>query len=338
METNQILEEKEKELNGQYKIIGFIKIPGFNVYSAINAVTNYPVAIQEVSDIFEEKADAKRAYNEIKLFKSLNHDNITRLKKIIFQSSYENFNKFYIVTELFNSTLNQIIFNSKSSFTVNNRRFIMFQILNSLKYLHSANIVVKSMSPKNLFIDSLYNVKFLLFGIEEFQKPDKTNDFWYKAPEIFFLNDCNDSSVDIWSVGCIFYSLITKKVLFKGNTLLELINLIVKTIGNLNDDDLSFIDKKICDGIIDVNQNVDEPNWKELIPNGSDDEIDLIKSMLVWNPSKRISVDDALKKHYFNGFHYFYDIKTTDPIDMNEVDHFKIDDLKQKIWNEIQNK
>ena len=35
---------------------------------------------------------------------------------------------------------------------------------------------------------------------------------------------------------------------------------------------------------------------------------------------------------------YFYDIKTTDPIDMHEVDHFKIDDLKQKIWNEIQNK
>ena len=101
------------------------------------------------------------------------------------------------------------------------------------------------MNPLNLFIDSSYKVKFLFFAIDKFQKPGKMVERWYKAPEILFINDCLDASADIWSVGCIFYTLITKKVLFQGNTLLEQVNSIISKIGNLPEDDLTYIEKQI---------------------------------------------------------------------------------------------
>lgn len=339
MEKYLFFKEKEKELNGPYRIIDFINIPGFSVYQALNLNTTQLVAIQEVSEVFEDKKEAQRAYVEIKIFKLLQHNNISNLKKFISPPIFEDFNKFFIVAETLDSTLDQIISNPDILLTANNRRFIIFQILNALKYLHSAHIVVKSMSPLNLFVDSYYNTKFLLFGIEQFQKPHKTSDFRYKAPEIFFLNNRIDTSADIWSVGCIFYSLITKKNLFQGNSLIEQINSIVNTIGNLTEVDLSFIDKQIIDGIININPNMNDGlDWKDIIPNALDEEIELIKSMLVWDPSKRITAAAALKKRYFNSFHYFYDTKTTVPIDLNDTDHLKIEELKQKIWNEIQNK
>ena len=338
MEKHQFFVEKEEELNKRYKINDLIKIPGYNVYSAIDLYSKRPVAIQEVSDIFKLRIEAQRAFTEIKTFKSLDHNNLTKLITFKSTTNFDQFKKFFIVSELFNYSLNQTICNSQFTFTVDNRRFIIYQILKVLKYLHSANIIVKSMNPSNLFVDSSYNIKFLFFAIEQFQKPDKIVERWYKAPEIFLLNNCLDSSADIWSVGCIFYTLITKKVLFQGNSLLEHIDSIISKIGNLTDDDLSYIDKKIVEGIIDVSPNRTEPNWNEIIPNGTKEEIELIKSMLVWKPSKRISIDDALKNPYFNGLNDPSDMETTEPIDTHEIDHLKLENLKQIIWEEIQNK
>lgn len=338
MEKSQILNEKEKELKGRYQIKDTINIPGFNVYSAIDLKSKLPVAIQEVSDIFQDRNDAKRAYTEIKTFELLDHDNITKFLSLQATPKFDIFTKFFIISELLNSSLDQIISDSQNLLAVNNRRFIIFQILKTLKYLHSANIIVKSLNPLNIFFDSSYNIKFLFFGIERYQKPDKIVERWYKAPEIFLLNDCLDPSADIWSVGCIFYSLITKKVLFQGKTLLEHIESIISKIGNLTEDDLSYNDKKIVSGIIDVSPNKTEPNWNELIPNGLGEEIELIKSMLVWKPSKRITIDDALKNPYFNGLYNPSNIKTTEPIDMHEIDHLKVEDFKQIIWEEIQSK
>lgn len=341
MEKYILFREKEEELNNQYKIEDYIVTTGNHVYSAIDLKTNQPVAIQEISDNFQLKNDAQRVYNELKTFKLLDHDNITKF--ITFQvtptfDNFCNFTNFFVVSELLKFSLDQMISNTENFITVEHRRLILYQILKVLKYLHSANIIVRSMNPLNLFIDSSYKVKFLFFAIDKFQKPGKMVERWYKAPEILFINDCLDASADIWSVGCIFYTLITKKVLFQGNTLLEQVNSIISKIGNLPEDDLTYIEKQILDGIIDISPNAIEPNWNKIIPNGLGEEVDLIKSMLVWRPSKRISVDDALKHPYFNDVYDPSDIKTIDSIVLQEMDDFKVDDFKQLIWEEVQSK
>ena len=40
---------------------------------------------------------------------------------------------------------------------------------------------------------------------------------WYRAPEILLGAVEYSTSVDMWSVGCIFAEMITKRTLFQGN-------------------------------------------------------------------------------------------------------------------------
>ena len=50
----------------------------------------------------------------------------------------------------------------------------------------------------------------------------------YRSPEVFIGNEEYDEKVDIWSVGCIFFELLSRKVPFKGDNELEIVNNIFK--------------------------------------------------------------------------------------------------------------
>ena len=108
-----------------------------------------------------------------------------------------------------------------------------------------------------------------------------------------------NTSVDIWSVGCIFAEIVTKKPLFPGKNEDDQLQKIFKIRGTPNPDDWP--------GITDLTgYKSDFPQCeKEKISNYlknaegkvllDDEGIDLLEMMLVHDPSKRISAKDALK-------------------------------------------
>jgi serine/threonine protein kinase len=55
---------------------------------------------------------------------------------------------------------------------------------------------------------------------------------WYRAPELLVGSRDYEKSVDIWALGCIIPELISGKPLFPGNTNLEALAFIIKTLGN----------------------------------------------------------------------------------------------------------
>jgi serine/threonine protein kinase len=50
----------------------------------------------------------------------------------------------------------------------------------------------------------------------------------YRAPEVFIGEEDYDNSIDIWSLGCIFFEIISKQAPFKGENQLEILNSIFK--------------------------------------------------------------------------------------------------------------
>ena len=56
----------------------------------------------------------------------------------------------------------------------------------------------------------------------------------YRAPEFFFDASIYSGNVDIWSVGCIFAELLTKKILFQGNVDLNVLQNIINLLGTPN--------------------------------------------------------------------------------------------------------
>lgn len=157
----------------------------------------------------------------------------------------------------------------------------------------------------------------------------------YKAPEMYLLPESSSFSCDIWSVGCILYELLTKKQLFEANSTINMLQKFVDTIGNPKDDDLFYVKNPQTIELMNSIQKVGDSNIDNLIQNASSDEIDLFKSMMNWNPNKRISVEEALNHPYFKKFHDPLDEPSAPKIEAMDIKMNK-SDFKEKFWNEIQ--
>jgi serine/threonine protein kinase len=44
---------------------------------------------------------------------------------------------------------------------------------------------------------------------------------WYRAPELLLGEEEYSAAIDIWSIGCIFAEIVTKKPLFSGDSELD---------------------------------------------------------------------------------------------------------------------
>lgn len=123
----------------------------------------------------------------------------------------------------------------------------MYQILSGIEELHDNRIFHRDMKPHNILINSNNQIKIADFGLaRNYTIPDRqyTQDvvtLWYRAPEILLSNyyfifililDSEYSiPVDIWSVGCIFYELLTKQPLFRGDSVPDQLTKIFRLMG-----------------------------------------------------------------------------------------------------------
>jgi len=64
---------------------------------------------------------------------------------------------------------------------------------------------------------------------------------WYRAPELLLCCDNYGTSIDVWSVGCIFAELLGRKPIFPGTECLNQLKLIVNVLGTMSESDLEFL-------------------------------------------------------------------------------------------------
>ncbi|KAK8881766.1 hypothetical protein M9Y10_044402 [Tritrichomonas musculus] len=336
------IREIEKELQGRYKFQNVVGEGAYGiVYSAIDTETGQHVAIKQVMDIFGCITDAKRTLREIKILASFDHENITRLLDVKTISNFDKFDSLFVVIDLMETDLHQIIY-SRQQLTVNHRRFFMYQILRGLKYVHSANILHRDLKPSNLLVNSNCDLKICDFGLARVNDCDNylssyVETRWYRAPEVLLSGTSYGSAIDMWSVGCIFYELIMRKPLFPGKSTLNQITVIVDKIGIPKEADLGFL---IAPKAKQYLKSIDKKpivDWNKLISRGTKEEIELIKKMLAWNPAKRITADDALEHPYFNALHDPFDEPITFPIEAFEFEREDIteNEMRKYIWDEV---
>lgn len=137
---------------------------------------------------------------------------------------------------------------------------------------------------------------------------------WYRAPEILLGGRQYSTGVDMWSVGCIFAEMATRKPLFPGDSEIDEIFKIFRVLGTPTEQDwpgvTSFPDFKSS-----------FPKWDRkgddglTTPDGAkvlgDEGLDLLEALLVYDPAGRISAKQAVIHPYFmegnkmrtNGYH-----------------------------------
>lgn len=110
------------------------------VASAIDTHTGEKVAIKKMTNIFEHVSDATRILREIKLLRLLRHPDIVEIKHIMLPPSPREFKDIYVVFELMESDLHQVI-KLNDDLTPEHHQFFLYQLLRALKYIHSGSLL-----------------------------------------------------------------------------------------------------------------------------------------------------------------------------------------------------
>lgn len=283
------------------------------VCAATDTVTNKPVAIKKLSRPFQNVTHAKRAYREFILMNLVNHKNIIGLLNAFSpQREVDEFNDLYIVMELMDANLCQVI---QMDLDHERLSYLLYQMLCGIKHLHSAGIIHRDLKPSNIVVKSDCTLKILDFGlartaIEAFMMTPYVVTRYYRAPEVI-LGMGYGENVDVWSVGCIFGELIRGRVLFPGADHIDQWTRIIELLGTPDPQFLSRLQTTVRSYV--ENRPKYQPVPFEtlfadnMFPPGADNARltaakarDLLARMLVIDPEKRISVDDALSHEYVN--------------------------------------
>lgn len=276
------------------------------VCSSINRETKENVAIKKVINVFGNCIDALRTLRELMILRVIRHENVISLKDVMLPSNPSGFTDVYMVYELMDTDLHQII-KSSQPLTNDHCKFFIFQLLRGLKYLHSANILHRDLKPGNLLVNANCELKICDFGLARTGRDDGKfmTEYvvtrWYRAPELLLCSDHYGTSIDVWSVGCIFAEILGRKPIFPGNDCLSQLKLIISVLGSQLDTDLEFIDNPKARKFIKSLPYTRGIHLSSLYPQSDPLAIDLVQRMLVFDPSKRITVTEALYHPYLSG-------------------------------------
>ena len=287
------------------------EIIGSGAYGMILSATdnqnqNQMVAIKILKSI-SDNIDLKRVTREILIMKYCQHENIIPLLDVIIHlNNNPTLNKIadvYLVMEKMDSDLQKIIA-SKQELSDEHYQFILYQILRALLFLHSANIIHRDFKPSNVLINEDCTVKLCDFGMSRGIKEENAllTEYvvtrYYRAPEVMLSSHHYTKKIDVWSVGCAFAELLSKKFLFPGDNYIAQIKLIIDVLGTQDVKDLDFISNSSAKSFVMQFQNIPKKNFSEILKCENPLAVDLVEKMLVFNPEKRYSIEECLNHPY----------------------------------------
>ncbi|KAK8233542.1 kinase-like domain-containing protein [Phyllosticta capitalensis] len=224
----------------------------------------------------------------------------------------ENFNECYLYEELMECDLAAIIRSGQPLTDAHFQSFI-YQILCGLKYIHSANVLHRDLKPGNLLVNADCELKICDFGLARgfSMDPEENAGYmteyvatrWYRAPEIMLSFQSYTKAIDVWSVGCILAELLGGKPFFKGRDYVDQLNQILHYLGTPNEETLSRIGSPRAQDYVRNLPYMPKVSFQTLFRNANPDALDLLDRMLAFDPSQRVSVEEALEHRYLHIWH-----------------------------------
>lgn len=273
------------------------------VYRAKDQKGQEIYALKKIRLQAEEEGIPSTAIREISLLKELNHINIVKLYEVLHSPK-----KLTLVFEYVEQDLKKILDMAKGKgldikFTKN----LLYQLLRGVDHIHKYKVLHRDLKPQNLLINKDNILKIADFGLARgYGIPVKnyTHEvvtLWYRPPDVLLGNKTYGTTVDMWSIGCIFAEMASGKPLFTGNSEVDQLKKIFEIMGTPTDNYASSLKELPEWGVGDNNFEEKKPqNFKELIPNLDNEGVDLLQKFLQLEPDKRISCEEALKHPFFD--------------------------------------
>ena len=252
------------------------------VYLVEDKETKLKYAVKAFSKeyLLSQSKGKESLMNEIEIMSMVKHKNVMNLEEL-----HESKNSIYLVLELLEGGELFNYISSKNCVDIQHTRSIMRQTLQACDYLQGKNLMHRDLKPENILLkekDKLENctIKIVDFGLATIcDAPEylfkRCGTPGYVAPEI--INAPSNENVhysakcDVFSMGVIFYIMLTGKSPFDGKSFQDILN-----------------QNKLC--------KIDFKNPKlRKHPH----VVELLQKMLEANPQKRCSAKEALQHDFF---------------------------------------
>lgn len=140
----------------------------------------------------------------------------------------------------------------------------------------------------------------------------------------------------MWSVGCILAELLGGKPFFKGRDYVDQLNQILHYLGTPNEETLSRIGSPRAQEYVRNLPYMQKVSFAALFRGANPDALDLLDKMLAFDPSSRISVEQALEHRYLQIWHDASDEPTCPtPFDFHFEVVEDVPQMKQMILDEV---
>ena len=296
-----------------FKILGTACKQSYSLcYKAIHRKTGETVLLKKIFDAYANLIDARITYERAMFHQEFfGHENIVQLLGII---ESENKKDIYFVYEFMETSLFQAI--QSNVLEEIHKRYIIYQILKALKFIHSAQLVYLGLKTSKILLNSDCSAKlqgsnfsFTVSSLEPNEPKwfDVGSTFrWYAAPEIFLGSRCCTSAADMWSVGCVLGEMIIGKPLFASTSLMNHMERVFQVIGKPTAEDIEEIQSEYIYELLEVfegcNTQKKKSSFQAFFPGVSEITLDFLRKLLAFNPKKRLTVDDALKHKFLEEF------------------------------------
>ncbi|KAL9033403.1 MAG: hypothetical protein Q9214_007532 [Letrouitia sp. 1 TL-2023] len=269
------------------------------VFKGRNRQTGELVALKEIH-LDSEEGTPSTAIREISLMKELKHENIVSLHDVIHTE-----NKLMLVFEYMDKDLKKYMDSRGQGGQLDfiTIKSFMYQLLQGISFCHENRVLHRDLKPQNLLINSKGQLKLADFGLARaFGIPVNTfsNEvvtLWYRAPDVLLGSRTYNTSIDIWSAGCIMAEMYTGRPLFPGTTNEDQLQKIFRLMGTPSE--------RSWPGITAFPEY--KPGWhvyatqdlRLILPQIDAGGLDMLGRCLQLRPEMRISALDALGHGWF---------------------------------------
>lgn len=289
------------------------------VFAAEEVATGDIVAVKKVklgaSDALGEGFPIT-ALREANVLLSLKHPNIIRVREMVVGGDLD---KVYMVMDYMTRDVKEAGTLLGAPWAAAEAKCLMAQLLSGVAHMHSHWVIHRDLKTSNLLLGADGRLAICDFGLaRKYGSPlrpftEAVVTMWYRAPELLLGARTYATAVDVWSCGCILGEFMLGRPLFAGSSESEQLNLIFRLLGSPTGASWPGWESLPLARSVRMRAYAPPPSLRAAlglagaaqsvgtgsVAHISEAGLDLLRSLLCLDPSRRISAADALAHPWF---------------------------------------
>ena len=284
----------------------------------------------------------------------LTHENIIKLVDLFCSPQGD----MYIITEAMDCDLGRILSGDPGTFELlaAHVKWIMYQLLRGLRYLHSGGVLHRDLKPQNILVNQAMSIRICDLGLARTNQQQDglatgyVTTRWYRAPEVMLTWQHYTNALDMWSAGCIFAEMLNRAngnvtfqdsqgqtyfALFPSESHDEHLKRIIQFVGAPSAQIVANIGvaaiRDFVQGTIEEMKAQPARSLAENMNLQDQDAAFLLMQLLDWDPLRRLSANDAVQVPYIQEYREDDAGDARGPVDTQ----FEELDVPVEMWRQV---